>query len=68
MVTTNADRLNGYKDKMKEAGFTRLSMYVHPDLVAHLNTERQSNEYGGKVLERLLLGNAKKRPAPISGK
>ena len=68
MATTNADRLKAYKAKMKEAGFTRLSVYVHPDLVAHLNTERPSNECGGRVLERLLLGDAKKRPAPVSGK
>ena len=34
--TTNADRLKAYKAKMKIAGFTRLSMYVHPDLVAYL--------------------------------
>ena len=68
MATTNADRLKAYKAKMKEAGFTRLSVYVHPDLVAYLDAERRPNECGGRVLERLLLGSAMKRPDPVSRK
>lgn len=62
MTTTNAERLRVYKAKMKEAGFKRLSVYVHPDLAAFLERERKSNECGGRALERLLLGEARKRP------
>jgi hypothetical protein len=62
MSTTNAERLRIYKAKMKQAGFTRLSVYVHPELVAFLNCERGPSECGGRALERLLLGAAKKRP------
>lgn len=62
MSTTNAERLRIYKAKMKQAGFTRLSVYVHPELVTFLNRERELYECGGRALERLLLGAAKKRP------
>lgn len=62
MSTTNAERLRTYKAKMKEAGFKRLSVYVHPELAAFLAQERQPHECGGRALERLLLGKARKRP------
>ena len=62
MTTTNADRLKVYKVRMKQSGFKRLSIYVHPDLVEFLNRARKSNECGGRTLERLLLGEARKRP------
>lgn len=62
MPTTNADRLKTYKARMKGAGFKRLSIWVHPDLVAHLNAEGKSSECTGRTIERLLLGEARKRP------
>lgn len=62
MSTTNAERLRTYKAKMKEAGFARLSVYVHPDLVRLLTAERKPYECSGRTLERLLLGAARKRP------
>lgn len=62
MSSTNAERLRAYKAKMKEAGFRRLSVYVHPDLAEYLERERAGNECGGRALERLLLGEARKRP------
>lgn len=62
MKTTNAERLRVYKAKMQKAGFKRLSVYVHPELAAFLDAERKSYECGGRVLERLLLGEARKRP------
>lgn len=62
MKTTNAERLRTYKAKMKKAGFKRLSIYVHPDFAVFLERERKSNECGGRTLERLLLGQARKRP------
>jgi hypothetical protein len=64
MKTTNAERLRTYKLKMKEAGFKRLSVYVHPELATLLEQERKSSECGGRTLERLLLGKARKRPSP----
>ena len=42
MKSTNAERLRAYKAKMKQAGFKRLSVYVHPDLAAFLMRERKS--------------------------
>ncbi len=62
MKTTNAERLRIYKRKMKQAGFKRLSVYVHPELAAFLARVRKSNECGGRTLERLLLGEARERP------
>lgn len=68
MTTTNAERLKVYKGRMKEAGFKRLSIWVHPDLAAHLDNERKPSECTGRTVERLVLGEAKKRPAfPYGG-
>lgn len=63
MVSTNAERLRIYKTKMTEAGFKRLSVYIHPDFAAFLERERKPGECGGRALERLLLGAARKRPS-----
>ena len=62
MASTNAQRLKAYKARMAQAGFKRLSIWVHPDLVSFLDTNRKSYECSGRELERLLLGEAKKRP------
>lgn len=62
MKTTNAERLRTFKAKMNEAGFKRLSIYVHPDLVALIDAEKKPYECGGRTLERLLLGASLKRP------
>ncbi|MFZ6759217.1 hypothetical protein ACO0K9_18590 [Undibacterium sp. Ji50W] len=40
----------------------RLSVYVHPDLVALIKQEKKPYECGGRTLEHLLLGTALKRP------
>lgn len=62
MASKNAERLKKYKGKMRGAGFKRLSVWVCPELSAMLAAERQPYECGGRVLERLLLGEARKRP------
>lgn len=62
MPSTNAERLKKYKAKMREAGFKPLSVWVCPELVAMLAAQRHQYECGGRVLERLLLGEARKRP------
>jgi hypothetical protein len=62
MPTTNAERLKVYKARMNQAGFKRLSVYVHPDLVSLLSSERELGECTGRTLERLLLGEAMERP------
>jgi hypothetical protein len=62
MPTTNADRLKVYKSRMQQSGFKRLSLYVHPELAALLKAKRKQGECGGRTLERLLLGEARKRP------
>lgn len=58
----NAQRLAKYRAKMDAAGFKRLSFYVSAELEALLRRERQPSECGGRTLERLLLGEAAKRP------
>lgn len=63
MASTNAERLKVYKGRMKQAGFHRMSMWVHPDLVDLVTSERKQGECGGRTLERMLLGEAKQRPA-----
>lgn len=62
MPTTNADRLKRYKTRMKQEGYKRISVWVHPELAAKLSKERKQGECGGRTLERLLLGEAKRRP------
>ena len=62
MASKNAERLEKYKAKMRAAGFKRLSVWVCPELTAKVAAERQSHECGGRTLERLLLGEARKRP------
>lgn len=61
-TTTNAERLKKYRAKMDAAGFKRLSLYAAPELDALLRRERQPSECMGRTLERLLLGQAIKRP------
>ena len=61
-MTSNKERLKKYREKMKVAGFKRLSFYAAPELVALISEERMRAECGGRTLERLLLGKAAKRP------
>lgn len=61
-TTTNAERLKKYKTKMDAAGFKRLSFYAAPELAELISRERKPSECGGRTLERLLLGQAIKRP------
>lgn len=61
-MSTNAERLKKYRTKMNANGFKRLSFYAAPELVELINRERKASECGGRTLERLLLGEAKKRP------
>lgn len=62
MATKNGERLKAYKAKMKAVGFRRLAVWVHPDLTAELARQRKASECGGRALERLLLGEARRRP------
>lgn len=59
---SNKDRLKRYREKMAANGFKRLSFYAAPELAELIARERQPYECGGRVLERLLLGEAKPRP------
>lgn len=61
-MTNNAERLKKYHAKMKTSGFKRLSFYASAELANLINKERHPSECGGRVLERLLLGEAAKRP------
>ena len=61
-VTDSAQYLRRHKLRMKEAGFKRLQLWVHPDLLAELKRRRLPSECGGRCLERLLLGKAVQRP------
>jgi G:T-mismatch repair DNA endonuclease (very short patch repair protein) len=62
MPSKNAERLAQYKEKMRAAGFKRLSVWVCPELALMLTAERKQHECGGRTLERLLLGESRKRP------
>lgn len=61
-MTTNAERLKKYRANMEANGFKRLSFYASAELCELIRRERQPSECGGRVLERLLLGKAAKRP------
>ena len=61
--TSSAEALALYKRRMKKAGFRRMSVWVSDELMQLLASERLSSECGGRTLERLLLGEAAKRPA-----
>lgn len=62
MASTNSERLETHKRKMRAEGFRRLSLWICPELQALLAAERQPGECGGRVLERMLLGAARPRP------
>jgi hypothetical protein len=62
MASTNSERLQTHKRKMRGEGFKRLSLWVCPEVEAMLTAERQPGECGGRALERMLLGAAKPRP------
>ena len=62
MTATPAERVKKYRAKMTAAGFTRLSFYAAPELAELLRREHRRGECGGRTLERLLLGEAMKRP------
>ena len=62
MASKNSERLQAHKRKLRADGFKRLSVWVCPELAAMLVTERRLGECGGRVLERLLLGEARLRP------
>ena len=59
---SSKDSLKRYKAKMKDAGFKRLQLWVHPDLIKEIARQRRRTECGGRTLERLLLGSARPRP------
>lgn len=61
-MASNKERLKRYREKMTDNGFKRLSFYAAPELAELIARERQPYECGGRVLERLLLGEAKPRP------
>lgn len=64
-MTSNAERIKRYKQRMSEFGFKRLTVWIHPDLADLLEKERTRSECNGRVLERLILGKAGKRPPTI---
>jgi hypothetical protein len=63
MPKTNSIRLAAHKNRLRSAGFLRLSCWLHPDLVAELERQRMPGECRGRTLERLILGVARSRPS-----
>lgn len=63
MTSKNSVRLAAHKCTLRAEGFKRVSVWICPELAMMLLKERRSGECGGRVLERLLLGAAKSRPA-----
>lgn len=62
MASSNSERLARHKRKLQANGFTRMSVWIAPELAAMLTADRRRGECGGRVLERLLLGEARPRP------
>lgn len=62
LTSRNAQRLAVHKGRMKQAGFQRLNVWVSAELAKKLDGERQLGECYGRILERLVLGEAEKRP------
>ncbi|MFL9908468.1 hypothetical protein [Paraburkholderia sp. RL17-337-BIB-A] len=62
MPSKNAERLKQYKSRLRAAGFKRVSVWVCSDLAQMIAAERLPAECGGRTLERLLLGEAARRP------
>lgn len=61
-ANNNAQRLAAYRQRLREAGFRRVSAYVSLDLIAFLQSQKVQGECVGRTLERLLLGSARVRP------
>lgn len=62
ITTNNPQRLAVYRQRLRNAGFQRVSAYISLELVAFLQNEKRQGECLGRTLERLLLGSAKIRP------
>lgn len=62
-MSSNKARIARYKQRMAAAGFRRLSVWLHPALIALLDQERTRSECYGRTLERLILGAAGRRPS-----
>lgn len=62
MASKNSERLERHKRRLRAHGFERLSLWICPKLAAMLADERRPGECGGRVLERLLLGEVEPRP------
>ena len=60
MSTIESVRKHG--QALKRAGFKYVRATVHPDLLEAVRTRRRPGESIGQVLERLILGTARKRP------
>lgn len=63
----SAELLELHKVRMKDAGFRHMSAWVSNALRDKLAQERRQGECTGCTLERLLLGEAAKRPAFADG-
>ncbi|MEM5427211.1 hypothetical protein [Cupriavidus oxalaticus] len=61
-MTSNAERLEAHKARLRKAGFKRLNIWVCQELAQLLADAREPQECCGRTLERLLLGQAKQRP------
>jgi len=60
-MTINAERIKRYNQRMTSKQFKRLSIWVHPELLSLILSERRSNECYGRTIERIVLGEARKR-------
>ncbi|WP_322082894.1 hypothetical protein [Burkholderia sp. BCC1972] len=62
-MATTAERLKGHSKRMRSAGFVQITAWACPELVALLNNAKRPGECRGRTLERLILGEARERPA-----
>ncbi|HDR8932816.1 hypothetical protein [Burkholderia vietnamiensis] len=62
-MATTAERLKEHSKRMRTAGFVQITAWACPELVALLNNAKRPGECRGRTLERLILGEARERPA-----
>ena len=57
-----AKELVAYRLRLQELGWVRLNAWISPELRKHLASQRLKGDCNGRLLERMILGTAARRP------
>lgn len=57
-----SERQTRHRAKFRAAGFHRVTVWLSGEALAALDAARQRDECRGRQIERLILGQAKRRP------